>query len=144
MSAENRMDFALIGAALLVAGVGFWVWKKGGIGGAAAAAASGAVRAAGGAVAGAASAAGEVVGLPTMDQTTQDPAVARWVIDQYGYFEASKWASAGALFQASIMGSDTGYPPPQNSALGIAIRAGALGSAKGIDTEGQDNGTGWD
>ena len=33
----------------------------------------------------------------------QDAAQARYIIDNSGYFEASKWASAGALFGAMGM-----------------------------------------
>lgn len=140
----DHMDLALVGVAVLLAGVGFWVWRKGGVGGAAAAAGSAVVKAAGGAAAGAVSAAGEAVGLPGIDKTTEDPAVARWVMDQYGWFEASKWSGAGALLHASMMTAGTGYPPPATSALGIAIRSGALGEPKDIDTGGTDNGASWD
>lgn len=125
-------------AALLVAYVG-----RKGIGGAAAAAASGVVSAAGGVVAGTASAIGEPFGLPTTEQTTRDPAVARWVIDHYGHWEASKWAGAGALAQALFMSEGEGRPPPPSSPLGVAIRRGELGAPRDIDVGGNDNGAGW-
>jgi hypothetical protein len=108
----------LAGVALL--GVAFWVYKKGGIAGAASSAGAAVVNAAGSAAGGAVSAIGSSVGLPTIDQTETDPAVARWIIDQYGYFEASKWCGAVALAKGAFMDSGTGTPPASNSAFAQA------------------------
>ncbi len=127
------------GAVLILAAVGARLWAKGGgAGGLAAGAVGGAVDAAGGAVAGGASKVGELFGLPTMTQTTQDPAVARFVIDNYGYMEASKWASLGALVKGAAMAADSGYPPPPGSPLSLAIVSGALGPPKDLDLGGSD------
>lgn len=106
-------------AILLVAvlGVAFFIWKKGGLSGAASALGAGAVNAAGAAASGAAGAIGSAVGLPTPDETTQDPAVARWLLDNFGYWEASKWSSASALFNGAAMGAGTGHAPPAGSPL---------------------------
>lgn len=119
-------------AAVAVAGVGlavWWVSRRGGVGEAASAIGAGAVNAAvdaaGGLVSGGVGAIGQTVGLPTPAQTTTDAAVARWIIDQHGYFEASKWASAPALARAVFMDSGSGTPPPAGSAaaVGLPLRA---------------------
>ncbi len=128
-----------VGAVLILGAVGVRLWKQGGgAGGIAAGVVGGAVDAAGGAVAGGASKVGELIGLPTITQTTQDPAVARFVIDNYGYIEASKWASLGALVKGAAMAADSGYPPPPGSPLSLAIVAGALGPPKDLDLGGRD------
>jgi hypothetical protein len=104
----------------VVAGLGvvaFYVWKKGGIGNAAAGVGAGAVEAAGGVASGAVGAIGESVGLPTPAQTTTDAAVARYVWDGWGFFEASKWSGAFALGQAAFMAVGSGTPPPEGSDL---------------------------
>lgn len=90
-------------------------------GGVASSVASGAVNAVGGVVSGAVGAVGSAVGLPTPSQTTTDAAVARWIIDNAGYWEASKWAGAPALFQAMTMTAGTGTPPPPGSAAAQAF-----------------------
>jgi hypothetical protein len=109
------------GSALLIVGAGLvaavYVWRKGGVAQAATAVGAGLVNAAGGVASGAVGAVGASVGLPTPDQTTTDPKVARYVIDQAGYLEASKWASATALFSAMTMPANSGTPPPAGTAL---------------------------
>lgn len=106
---------------LLIAGAGavglaaFYVYRKGGISNAAQALGAGAVQAADGVITGAVGQAGAAVGLPTPSQTTTDPAVARWLIDQAGHFEASKWSSAPAYMKALFLPAGSGTPPPAGS-----------------------------
>jgi hypothetical protein len=78
-----------------------------------------AVSAAGGAVTGVVGGIGDQFGLPTPSQTTTDPAVARWIMDdpRGGYRLASMWASAVAFAEALAMPSGSGTPPPANSAV---------------------------
>ncbi|MBN8506126.1 MAG: hypothetical protein J0L58_16805 [Burkholderiales bacterium] len=52
------------------------------------------------------------------DEVTSDPAVARWLIDRVGWWDASKWATAGALWTASGMPAGSGRRPPAGSAAG--------------------------
>lgn len=87
-------------AVLGVAGVALYVWQRGGL-----------AAAAGGAVSGAVGAAGGVVGLPTPEQTTDDPRVVRWLIDNVDTLTASKWGTAGAFVKALMMDAGTGTPP---------------------------------
>ena len=114
------------GAALVALGVVAWyVVKKGSIGAAAASAgqavAEAAVQAVQGAAVGGVGAVGAAVGLPTPDQTVDDPAVIRWLIDREGYFTASKWATAGALFRAAWLDAGSGRPPDVGSPLALAV-----------------------
>lgn len=60
--------------------------------------------------------ASEAVGLPTPAQTTTDPRVARWIIDNIGHYQASLWSSAWALVQAEFSAAGTGTPPPAGTA----------------------------
>lgn len=114
-----RLEVAAIG--LAVGGIAFWLWKKGGPNGVAAAlsgyAVDAAASAASGAVVGTVSAVSQAVGLPTPAQTTTDAATARWLIDNVGYLEASKWSGAGALFSAFGMAQGSGTPPAVGSEL---------------------------
>lgn len=100
--------------------VALYIAKKGSVSAAASSAAAAAVNAVGGAASGAVGAVGQAVGLPTPDETTRDPAVARWLIDTSGYAAASRWSSAPALFSAVLMGAGTGTPPPRGTALAQA------------------------
>lgn len=100
------------------AAAGLWIWSKGGISNAAAAVGAGAVNAAGSAVSGGVGAIGSAVGLPTPDDTTTDAEVARWLIDNVGQFEASKWAGAPAYIKAQFMDAGSGKPPSPNSPAG--------------------------
>jgi hypothetical protein len=85
-----------------------WVWKKGGVFGALNAGLTGAV-----------DTASEALGIPTTKQTTTDAGVARWLIDYFGQYEASKWASAYAYARAQLMSAGTGTPPASDSPVGI-------------------------
>lgn len=116
---EYAVPIAFVGVGL----VAFYVWKKGGIAGAASAVGAGAVNAAGGAVSGGVGAIGASVGLPTPDQTTTSPAVARWLIDNIGHGFASQWAGAMAYAKALFMEAGSGTPPTAGSDLGRAAAA---------------------
>lgn len=109
------LNLAIV-AGVAVGGVAaFWVWRKG-LAGAAGAAGTAAVDALGGITAGAVGAIGAGVGLPLPSETTTDPAVARWIIDNHGHLAASKWAGAPAYLRALTMDSGSGSPPPAGSA----------------------------
>ena len=112
-------NVAVIAGLVAVAGVAFFVWRKGGLANAAQAVGAGAVDAAGAVATGAVGAAGAAVGLPTPAQTTTDAGVARWIIDHPagGRFAASKWAGAPAFLQALFMDAGSGTPPPEGSEL---------------------------
>lgn len=107
---EDEGALLLIGIAAVVG----YVLYKGSI-------AKALVDAGNGAITGVVNQAGSVVGLPTTDQVTTDPHVARYIIDatnQYGgQFMASKWSSAGAYAQAQMLPAGSGYPPPANTQL---------------------------
>lgn len=118
---DSRMPWALAAAGVAFAVVGLYVWKKGSIGAAAQAIGAGAVQVAGDATAGAVGAIGQTVGLPNPDQTVRDPAQARWIIDNVGQWEASKWASAYAYTAAQFMPSGSGTQPTSNSPAGKAF-----------------------
>lgn len=106
---------ALVGGALLLA------LTRNGAKGAGEAIGQGAVDLIEGVVTGGAGAAGAVVGLPMPNETTQDPAVARWIIDRHGYMTASRWASAGAFLRAFSLPEGSGKPPPPGSAADKAL-----------------------
>lgn len=119
-------DFGIGEGELIVLGlvaIGAWIFTRGGLSNAAIAAGEAAVGAisdaATGAVAGTASGIGKVVGLPGVTQTTDDPYIARWIIDQPngGNFEASKWASSSAFLNALTIPEGQGSPPPAGSPL---------------------------
>lgn len=113
--------------AIIIAGVGaaalagLFIWKRGGIANAAQAVGAGAVEAAGGVASGAVGAIGSAVGLPTPTQTTTSTAEARWLIDNAGHLEASKWAGAPAYAMALFQESGTGTAPAPNSEVGRAF-----------------------
>jgi hypothetical protein len=110
---------------VLVAGVAaaLYVWKKGGVAQAASSIGAAAVNVAGAAASGAVGAIGSSVGLPTPDQTTTDPKVARYLVDRAGWLFASKWSSAGALFTAASMNVGSGTPPPAGGPIAAALPA---------------------
>jgi hypothetical protein len=118
-----HVSFLMAGA--VVAGLAFFVWRKGGVAQAAASAGSAAgaavVDAVGGAASGAVGAVGATVGLPTPDETTTDPDVVRWIIDTHGYYTASKWAGAAALISAAMQPAGSGRPPSADSPAGSAL-----------------------
>ncbi|HEV6968851.1 hypothetical protein [Roseateles sp.] len=127
MAAQNPLGNAeaaiVIGAGLVAVALVYVVMRKG-VAGTAQAAASGVASAAVGAVQGAAvgtvDGVSQAVGIPTTEQTTTDPGQARWIIDNYGQWEASQWASAGAYLRALWMDAGTGTPPPAGSAFAVA------------------------
>lgn len=120
---------------LIVGGLVLFAARRGGVAPAAAsfgqAVGQGAVSAAGGVASGAVGAVGSAVGLPTPSETLTDPRQVRWLIDRVGYFEASKWAGAGALFDAWRMDAGTGTTPPASAPVMAALRldAGPAASA---------------
>ena len=116
-------------AMLAVAGVALYIVRKGGIAPAAQAVGAAAVTAAGSAASGAVGAVGASVGLPTPDQTVTDPVQVRWLIDHYGYWEASKWAGAPALIRAAGMDAGSGTAPPANAPVMQALSAVAAPQA---------------
>lgn len=125
------------GTSLLVAGgiallAVFYVLKRG-TGAVAAdagkAAAGAVVAAAGGVATGVADAGSGALGIPTTEQTTTDASVARWLIDNYGYLDASEWSGAGALFSAMTMSAGTGTPPPAGSPVAKAHPTNGVGGA---------------
>jgi hypothetical protein len=107
----------LIAGIAALGGAAFFVWKKGGISGAAQAIGAGAVNAADGIATGGMTAISEKTGLPTPAQTTTDPAISRWIIDNVGHFEASKWSSAAAYAQALFLPAGSGTKPAPGSDL---------------------------
>ena len=120
MNTRMTLSPGLLVALVAAAGLALLAMTKGGIRGAAAALGAGAVTAATGAVSGAVGAVGAAVGLPDPGETTTDPAVARWLIDEFGHGEASAWASAWALIRGELMAAGTGTPPPPGSAVARA------------------------
>lgn len=108
-------------AVVFAAGVGLYVWKRGGIAQAASGAGAAIVNAAGNAASGAVGAIGAGVGLPTPDETTTDPRVARWIINNAGYWKASQWAGLPALYAATALPVGSGRPPPGGTAAARAF-----------------------
>lgn len=124
--ASVNPNAVLIGAGLLaMGGLVLFVWTRGGIAPAAQAAAGALVDAGSAAVTGAVGAAGAQVGLPLPSDTTTDASVARWMIDNHGHFEASRWASAGAYARGWWMDAGTGTPPPAGSPVAVKFGTGA-------------------
>lgn len=131
MTRLPRSAAGLEGLALaaVVLGAAYWVWRKGGLTAAASSIGAGVVSAVGGATSGAVGAVGAAVGLPTPDETTTDPRVARWIIDQAGYFTASKWAGVPALLEAVTLPAGSGTPPPAGSAAARALLPASTSTA---------------
>lgn len=117
---ETVVIGGVLGAGLLIA---MWVLKRGGVQNAAEVLTSGAIRVADSAAAGVVGGVGSVVGLPTPSQTVTSPAQARYLIDVGGFFFASRWSSAGALAQATLMASGSGTPPAPGSPAQLALIA---------------------
>ena len=93
------------------AAVALYVWRSGGFAKAGANVGAAAVEATGGVVAGAVGAIGAAVGLPTPWDTTTDPLVSRWMIDNIGHFEASKRSGAPAYVRALGLPAGSGRAP---------------------------------
>lgn len=130
---------------MAVGALGLWVWSKGGVKGAAKAAGGAAVDAAGGAVTGVVDGVSGAVGLPSTDDTTTDAAVARWIIDQHGYFTASKWAGVPALVKAATMAAGSGVPPKPGTAAYAALvkPAASYGGSTTWDPNAGGGSVGW-
>lgn len=76
-------------------------------------------------------AAGSVVGLPTPMQTLDDPAHVRYIIDNTGMWEASKWGTAWAFLRALNMPAGTGRMPPPGTDAARALRYTDFGTGNG-------------
>jgi len=110
------------GAALVVLVLGaLWIRSRGGVSGAAQAVGEAAVDAAAGVASGAVSGASRVVGLPTPSETVTDARQARWLIDNAGTMQATKWASAGALMGAVTLPAGSGVRPGDSTPAGRAF-----------------------
>lgn len=116
---------ALTAAAVAAGLLALYVIRKGGLGNAAGAAGAAiggaAVRAVGGAATGAIDAASAAAGIPGPSETSTDPRVVRWIIDNYGYLVASKWAGVPALLSALSMAAGTGTAPAPGTAAYSAM-----------------------
>lgn len=112
----NPMILGITAAALGLGLVAVYVWSRG-VSGAASDVGKAAVNLAGGVATGVVDGVSGAVGIPTTSDTTTDPLVARWIIDNYGYFEASKWAGAPALLKGWWMDAGTGKAPDAGSTL---------------------------
>lgn len=134
--AEGTM--LLVGGAIALVAV-LYVVKKGPAG-LAADGVKAAAGAAGAVATGTVDGVSQVVGLPTTEQTTTDPLVARWIIDNYGYLEATKWAGVPALWDASFMAAGTGTPPPAGSPFLAAHAADAAQAAQALQSAPMDYG----
>jgi hypothetical protein len=106
-------------------------------------AAKGAVGLAGAVVTGTVDGVSEAIGIPTTDDTTTDPRVARYIIDHPdgGYWAASAWAGVPALVQGAAMPAWSGSPPPAGTKLARRFPADAYLRARPIDF---GTGSGWD
>lgn len=129
-----KLDPLALVLLLAAGGLAWWVSRRGvqGVGAdigaavvdAAAGIVSGAASAAGEVASGAVGAVGATVGLPTPSQTTTDARVARWIADNHGWFTASLWSGAPALFAAYDLAPGSGAPPPPGSPAALALVAG--------------------
>lgn len=116
--ARNLKAFDLNESELLIlGGVGLLVYvlMKGGVANAFQSIGSGLVNAAGGAAVGAVDATGQAVGLPALSDITTDPYVARYIMDHPdgGWLSASKWSSAAALAQGTMLPQYSGHIPDE-------------------------------
>lgn len=110
------------GAALAVLLIGvLWVRSRGGVQGAAHAVGEAAVNAVTGVASGAVSGASRAVGLPGPAETVTDARHARWLIDNAGTMQASKWASAGALVGGLTLPAGSGVRPGSDTSAGRAF-----------------------
>lgn len=101
--------------------VAWYVWKKGGVAAAASSAGAAVVDAAGGVASGAVGAVSAGVGLPTPSDTTTDARVARWLIDNVGWWQASLWSGVPALLAAGSLPAGSGVAPPAGSKIAAAF-----------------------
>jgi hypothetical protein len=61
---------------------------------------------------------GNYLGMPEPEAVTSEPELARWIIDNFGYWEASKWVTATALIRAMAMDPGTGRAPAASTEAG--------------------------
>lgn len=59
-----------------------------------------------------------LIGLPEPEAVASEPEVARWILDNFGTWEASKWVTMTALLRAMTMDAGTGRPPAADSEAG--------------------------
>lgn len=111
----TKVDPKLVLYGAVGVGLLYVIWRAvGAAGKAAGAVADGVVSAAktaNTATAGAVSGIGSAFGLPTTDQTISDPEQVRWIIDNVGHMEASKWGTALAFMAAEGMAPGSGRAP---------------------------------
>lgn len=124
----------LIVGALAVAGLALYLARRGVAGVASdlgTAAGTAAVQVVTGVATGVTDAASTVIGIPTTQQTSDDPKLARWVLDNYGYLDAFNWFGPATLWTAETMAAGTGTQPTGTSALAKAHPQPAAGSDGG-------------
>ena len=117
----SPVPLLVLGGVAVVGAFALYAWRRGGVTAVASDVGAGAVNVVGGVASGAVGAVGAAVGLPTPSQTTEDPRVARWLIDRAGYFEASKWSGALALIRGAMLPEGSGIPPTANNPVGRAF-----------------------
>jgi hypothetical protein len=116
-------------------GLGIWIFSRGGFASAAADAGAAAVDAvvntASGVTTGVVTGISKQVGLPTPAQTTDDPYIARWIMDQPsgGKLAASKWATSSAFLNALTIDAGTGVTPPVGSPLWLMFGGPVIDSS---------------
>ena len=147
MGRMSRDDFDPMMLAILGGiGVALYVWKNG-VAGAARNAGGALVDAAAGAFEGGVSSAGNVFGLPSYDQVTNDPHVARWILDSPngGYMAVSMYATPISTAQALQLPKGSGTPPPAGTkiaqlfppyAVDVGGQGGSFEDYVGNDTSG--------
>lgn len=116
------VDASAVLLVLALAGVGLLIASRGGFTRAAQSLGSGLVTGAGAVVSGGVDAVSQGIGMPGPGQTTTDPAVARWIIDNRGMLAASKWAGVPALVAGSTMPKGSGRPPEPGSAAARGLQ----------------------
>lgn len=137
-------DLVVIGAGVAVLGVAFYVWKKGGIAGAAAGAVGAVAGAAGDAVAGVSEGLGDLIGIPRTDQTECEKAIAE------GRTLDASFACPAGTFLKNMWDSAVGNTPddPNQTAAETARlyrynRAADNGDAYQPSSDAQDYAGAW-
>lgn len=59
-----------------------------------------------------------LLGLPEPEAVATEPELARWIIDNFSTWEASKWVTMTALLRAMTMDAGTGRPPAPDTEAG--------------------------
>ena len=124
--AKEIKQWMMIGGGLALL---LYIWKNGGLSGAAASAAQGLVNTAGGAITGTVTGVSDQLGIPTPAQTSTDPSVVRYIIDypditgtdKGGQLAASQWGSALAYARANMMPAGSGVAPQPGTAVYAAF-----------------------